>query len=320
MADPNLSEIVTTTLRNRSKEFADNVSNGNALLQHLEKRGNIKNANGGRTIVQEVDYAENSTFMYYNGYEQLDISPSVVLSAAEFAWKQAATVVSWSGLEIDVQNSGPHQVADLLDARIRNSERTFANQISTGIYSDGTGTGGKQIGGLQLLVADAPTTGTVGGINRANFSFWQNKTYDFSSASVTVSAGTFQIGMRKLWLRCLRGNDKTTFITSDETYYEFFWDSLTDIQRITKSDRGDSGFEELAFKNVPVVYDGDSGHPSSHMYFLNTDYIFWRPHPKRNMVPLDRRMSVNQDATVLPVVFAGNMTASNCARQGVLKA
>ena len=32
------------------------------------------------------------------------------------------------------------------------------NNISSGVYSDGTGSGGKQIGGLQLLVADDPTT------------------------------------------------------------------------------------------------------------------------------------------------------------------
>ncbi len=67
MASPNLSEIVTTTLRNRTGILADNVTENNALLRYLKKRGTIKPANGGRTIVQELEYAENSTYIRYSG-------------------------------------------------------------------------------------------------------------------------------------------------------------------------------------------------------------------------------------------------------------
>lgn len=62
MASPNLSEIVTTTLRNRTRQLADNVSNSNALMQRLQRRGNVRTFGGGRNIVQELEYAENSTF------------------------------------------------------------------------------------------------------------------------------------------------------------------------------------------------------------------------------------------------------------------
>lgn len=62
MASPNLSEIVTTTLRNRSKKLADNVSNNTALLFKLKQNGNVKKVGGGRTIVQELEYAENGTY------------------------------------------------------------------------------------------------------------------------------------------------------------------------------------------------------------------------------------------------------------------
>jgi len=49
MASPNLSELVTTTLRNRQVELADNVSKSNALLSRLNERGNIDLVDGGRT-------------------------------------------------------------------------------------------------------------------------------------------------------------------------------------------------------------------------------------------------------------------------------
>lgn len=62
MAFPNLSEIVTTTLRNRSGSLTNNVLRNNALLTRLKSRGKIKTFSGGRTIVEELAYANNSTF------------------------------------------------------------------------------------------------------------------------------------------------------------------------------------------------------------------------------------------------------------------
>ena len=114
MASPNLNEIVTTTLRNRSGKLADNVTNNNALLSRMKKKGSIKPVSGGRTIVQELEYAQNGTYQRYAGYQVLNIQPSDVFTAAEFDWKQVAVAVTWNGLEIDVQNTGEEQVIDLL--------------------------------------------------------------------------------------------------------------------------------------------------------------------------------------------------------------
>ena len=321
MAAPNLSEIVSSTLRNRSGEFADNVTKDLALLRRLEQRGNVKPADGGRTLVQELEYAENSTFQYYSGYEVLNVAPSETFSAAEFNWKQAAVNVSWSGLEADIQNAGREKVIDLLESRIANARRTMANNLSTGIFSDGTGTSGKQVGGLQSLVADAPATGTVGGINRANYSFWRNQTYDFSDESVTPSATTIQAAMRNLYLNCKRGSaasEAPDFVVAGTTYFEYFWNSLTTIQRVTSDDEATAGFDSLKFRKADVFHDEDCA--AARMYMLNTQYLFWRPHRNRNMVPLERKGAVNQDATVVPIVWAGNLTMSNAARQGVIVA
>ena len=114
MASPNLSELITTTARHRSGQLADNVSKSNALLSRLSAKGKMRGVSGGRTIVEELEYAENATFKYYSGYEVLDIAPSDVISAAEYNWKQAAVVVSASGLEVDVQNAGKEQIINLL--------------------------------------------------------------------------------------------------------------------------------------------------------------------------------------------------------------
>ena len=321
MASPNLTEIVTTTLRRRSKTLADNISQHNALLSRLRSKGNSSLVPGGRTIVEELEYAENATFQYYSGYEVLDVSPSDVISAAEFNWKQAAVNVTASGLETRIQNAGPEQIINLLESRIKNAEKTMANQISVGVYSDGSGSGGKQIGGLQSIVADAGT-GTVGGINSTTFTFWKNQTSG-NIADIDTSAPLLDTEMKNMWLECTRGTDGVDIIVSDQVLYKVFWDSLTDRQRITDSSSGVQGFHTLKFVTADVVMDGgpdphNSGIPATHMYFLNSDYLKFKVHSATNFVPFERRQPVNQDALVVPILFAGNLTCSNRSLQGLV--
>ena len=321
MASPNLSEITTTTMRYRSGKLRDNMSKNIALLMRLRDKDNASAVSGGEHIVEELEYAENSTFMYYSGDEVLNVSASDVITAATFDWKQCAAAVKINGLEL-LKNSGREKVIDLLEARIKNAEKTMLNNMSTGIYSDGTGTGGKQIGGLQLLVSDAGT-GTVGSINSSTYTFWQNTVYDFSTNGVAASALTIQDAMNSLYLSTCRNRDVTDLIVFDNTYFGYYWKSLQAIQRITNEKMASAGFQTLKFMNADVVFDGgfQGTAPSAHGYFLQTDYLKFRPHRDRNMVPLNPdRFSTNQDAMVKLFGWAGNCTISNRSLQGVMVA
>ena len=321
MPSPNLSEIITTTLRNRSGVLQDNTTKNNAVLTELSKRGRIKPVDGGRNIIEEMDYNENATFMWYSGYDQLNVAPSDVITAAEYNYAQAAVAVSMSGLE-ELQNSGREQVIDLLEGRIENAMRTMANNLSLGIYSDGTGYGGRQIGGLQALIADNPTVGTVGGINRANWVFFRNQKYSgVADGGAAVSATNIQSYMNQLYLRCSRGADKPSLLLADNNFFNFYWQSLQAIQRITTDGAGQAGFANLKYMGSDVIFDGGigGGCPANHMYFINPSYMKYRPHRSRNMVPIGgERLSVNQDAMVKLIGWAGNLTLSNALLQGVL--
>jgi len=343
MSFPNLSEIVTTTLRNRTGELADNMSRNNALLARLNRRGRVKTFSGGRTIVQELNYANNQTFQWYSGYQVLNISPSQTFTAAEFPIRQSACAVSISGLE-ELQNSGEEAIIDLLESRIENAEETFMNGMSQGIYGDGTVTG--SVGGLQLLVASSPTSGTVGGIDRGTWTFWQNQAYSSATnGGAPATAANIQNYMDSLWVTLVRGRDSPDLIVADNNYYKLYWQSLQAIQRITsengEGEFGTLGYQTLKYNTADVVLDGGfqgfstdplpyetsagtsavGGAPSNTMYFLNTKYLHWRPHADRDMVPLDPdRFSVNQDAMVKLIGWAGNMTLSNGFLQGVLSA
>lgn len=316
MASPNSSftDIVTTTLQGYSGTLADNITNHNALLRQINRKGNKRIATG-RSIVQELEYAENSTVMWYSGAETLDVSPTETFTAAEFNYKQLAGNVTITGLE-EIQNSGKEAIHNLLKSRIRNLEKSMTNTLATALYADGTGSSSKEIGGLQLIVADVPTN-SVGGISGNSYAWWKNYVYDFSTNAVTPSITTIQHAMNLAWINTIRGSDKADIISADATYYLYYLESLTPNQRFTDDKGAGVGFTNLVYQaNVPVIYDDQC--PASHMYFLNTDYLFLRPAKGREFVPLGEKSSVNQDAMVMPVVWAGNMTTSNRSLQAVI--
>ena len=337
----NWGEITTTTLYNRSRKLADNVTKNNALLRRLSQKGKVKEFDGGQAIVQEIEYSENGTYKRYSGYDILNITPSDVFTAAQYSIAQAAVAVSISGLEM-LQNSGKEKMIDLLESRIGNAERTMQNNISNDCYSNGTADGGKQIGGLQLLVGDVNNSGTVGGIDSSVWGFWQDNVQSFATNGLTPGPATMQTMMNRTWLAQARQADRPDLMIADNVYFRYYWEGLQAIQRIQDERSAMAGFQTLKFMDADVVFDGGfqgttagnvsvlgsggswlsgSGAPASHMYVLNTDYLFLRPHTDRNMVPLDPdRFSVNQDAMVKLIAWAGNMSMSNRFLQGVIKA
>lgn len=325
MSNPSstMTEIVTTTLRNRTGMAADNVTKNNALLSRLKKKGKIRQVvTGGRTIVQELEYAENGTFQWYSGYEALNISPSDVFSGAEFNYAQAAVAVSMSGLEM-LQNAGKQQVIELLGGRVKNAEKTLANNIAVGVYSDGTGSGGRQIGGLQLLVA-ATNTNTVGGIDASTAigAFWKNISFSaVTNGGAATTSSNIQSYMNQIYVQLVRGADAPDLIVADNNLWRRYLESLQAIQRITDNNTAEIGFSSLKYMNADVVLDGGfgGGMPANTMYFINSDYMHFRPHADRNFAPIGNdRFAVNQDAMVRLIGFAGNMTVSNRSLQGVL--
>jgi hypothetical protein len=64
MPSPNatFTELVSTTFRKHRKEIKDNLSNRNALLKYIMKRGNTRREDGGLSIACPLDYAANGTY------------------------------------------------------------------------------------------------------------------------------------------------------------------------------------------------------------------------------------------------------------------
>lgn len=317
-ANPNISDIVATTIENRSRKLADNVTKNNALLRRLSERGNVRTVSGGSTILEEIMFAENANAGWYSGYDLLPVAAQDMISAAQFDLKQAACPVVWSGLDM-LRNSGKEQMIDLLEGRIKASEATMQNLVAQGIYSDGTGAGGKQIIGLQAAVPVSGATGIYGGIDRGTWAFWRPQS---STAGAALTKDTVQQAFNDKWATLVRGSDRPDLIVVDNFMWGIYVASLQSQQRFTNPDTAKLGFPSLQYMDADIVLDGGIGGYAiaKTAYFLNTKYLHWRPHSDRNFVPLNptKRYAINQDAEVQILAFAGALTCSGQMFQGRL--
>ena len=315
MASPNISELATVAIESRRRRLADNVTDNTALLMRMKQRGKMRTVSGGRTIYEELEYAENSTYKRFTGYETLNIQPSDVMTAAEYDFKQAAVAVTISEREA-LQNSGKEKMIDLLERRIGNAEKTFINKLSEDLYSAGTADGGKQIGGLAAALPAATNSGVYGGIDRATWDFWRNGVETGASSATAILEK-----MMALWVKITRNMDKPDLIPASNSMYQRYWQALQVQQRFMNPEMAKAGFTNLKFLNADVVLDGGVGGAlgaANLMYFLNCDYLHWRPHADANMVPLDDRFAINQAAMVKLIHWMGNLTVSNMSLQGRL--
>lgn len=265
--------------------------------------------------------------MWYSGTEYLNISLNDTMTAARFPIKQASVAVMISGFD-EIVNDGEERMIDLIEARVDTAEDTFWNQMSAGVYSDGTGWGGKQITGIAAAVSKAPTVGVYGGLDRSQQAWWRNVSVNantdtrgvLTTSNVLSYFNTTTTGLK-------RNSDGVTIIVCDGNFYNLYLGSLQAMQHITNmADKtAGAGFTALKYygagKSVDVILDGGKNGqiPANTAYFLNMDYLFFRPSSRRNFkVVGGDRTNLNQDAIVRLILWAGNITCSNCSLQGVL--
>jgi hypothetical protein len=148
-----------------------------------------------------------------------------------------------------------------------------------------------------------------------------------TDGGAAATLANIQSYMNRVAVQLVRGTDRPDMIVADNNYYRLYLESLQAIQRISSDDgAAGAGFTSLKYFgagfNCDVFLDGGIGGAinTNTMYFINTKYLFFRPHRDRNFVAIGGdRQSVNQDATVKLMGWAGNLTSSGSQFQGILK-
>lgn len=274
------------------------------LLKALQAKK--KSAPGAKQyIVEQLRKSYGSNFQWFNGSSIVTYNKRATLEQANYAWRSCH-----DGLALDedrlaqngiviTDDSGPSnasqaekiQLTSLFEEQAEVLRLGFQEQFSYQLHLDGTQST-DAIAGLDSLVASAPTSGTVGGIDRSSASniYWRNNVS--TGLTTTTTTGTILNQMEVMWRACMRNGGRPDLIIAGSTFIDGYRNFV--LNTFGRMDFGPSntkkiegGTSVLTFQGEdiqwsPEFYELDSRYGPSpswekRCYFLNTNSITLRP-------------------------------------------
>lgn len=315
-------QALSMTLEDRESAWQDLISNNNALLAVLRRKGLWKEYSGPR-IRETLQFAK-PTGQWYSGFDFLNNAPVEIFNDAFFSPKMCAVPVTLSYEEI-LNNAGTSQILDVMESYIEAAENSLSDLMDTGIHSDGTADGGKQLGGLQVAVPTVPSTGTYGGIDRAAQTIWRTSIFDadtdFTAIGTQVTSTTVRPYLNNIMTQRARGNRAADLLLMSPEHYEAYDAATVAIQRINDTTSlSKLGFTTLKYygagRTAEIVLDGGIGSnmPADVTYGIETASLRLRYNPGRNFSKLfegEGMKPINQDAIVQYIGWMGELTMVN---------
>lgn len=315
-----LGEAFSLALEDRSSGYQDLISNSNIVFSEMKARGAWQ-AFSGPTIRERLLYNTSGTYTRYQGYQLLNPKPADLIADAEFEPKMAAVSVTISNEDI-LKNSGANQLMSLFKVHLDAAEIELQNEFTVDLHS--AGTADNQIGGLQLAIPTTPSSGTYGGISRADNAVWRPlsfdvDTYAWQTPATQISATTIKPIFNEVVIAASRGRKGPNLILSAQEHFLAYSAATEAIQRITDETRASKlGFTSLRYfgagRSIDIVLEGGQGSamPSDVSYFIDSDALKFRYHKDRNFSKIGGKMTpVNQDAIVQHIGFMGELTMNN---------
>jgi len=314
-------QILSMALEERSSGYQDLVSNNNALLAALKRKGAWQTYSG--PVIRQTLQIAKQAAQWYSGYDQL-LNPAIDLfNDAAYTPKQVVVPIILSMQEI-LNNQGENQLMDVYDSYISAAERALEDAMDAALYGDGTANGGKQLTGLATAIPIITNTGVYGGIDRANATLWRTTTYDansFMAGQTQVNSTTIRPMLNAIMTARSRGRDHADLLIMSPEHYAAYDAATIAIQRQTSNtSMGTLGFSSLEYigggKRAEIVLDGGIGSnmPANTTFGIDTDSLRLRYHPDRNFDKLfdsDGQMPIDKDAVAQFIGWMGELTMTN---------
>jgi hypothetical protein len=318
MADANIGQSVAAAWEAKvGTKPEDNVHTSHWALMNLKQSNGFKALDGGRLIEISLEIAINTTFRSYDDSETLDTTRIDVFDAAQFNWKQVAGTVVISDKE-KAYTQGSGGKFDLLAGKLDNADKSHDYALNAMLFGDGTGNGSKDFGGLKLLIPTTTTSGTVGGINRATFSFWRNQATAGTKSSTAYDNLTSS--MTTLYNLCSVDYDGShpTWGVTTATLFAAYESKLVAVEQIVDKSSSDIGFknESIRFKGMRLGWDSQMS-PTDSLYMVGDTLkcYYQKGYWKKMGQPI---RPANQTLDVYQIVTIGNFATSAARNLGTL--
>lgn len=281
-------------------KLADAIFDTDPALARAKKKW-VEKLDGGTSIMQPLNYAQTTASDWFSGADTLSTTDNDQITAAEYQWKQIYANITISRRD-ELVNSGDSQIINFVKAKTEIAEKTLADKLGDGIYSDGSTA--KQLIGLRSIVDSG---NTVGGIAQGTYSWWQSQE-NSSTTTLTMSA------LQSMFNTLSINNEHPTVLLATRAIYNLYYALLQPQQRFTDSETAKGGFSNLMFNGVPFI--AGSKVPSSHLFMLNERYLHLYVHTKEDMRFEPFQVPINQAVKSAKIFWMGALGSSNCRMQG----
>lgn len=298
-----LDTVLNSTLTKSRKKLIMASIKSNALQAWAFATNRVEFEDGGYEISNPLTVGRNPNIESYEYYDTLAMAQTDEFTTATYRWSRVAGSLIISDQEQD-ENRGAAQIFKLLRGKMQVLEESIKEKFSTYLYGAGSGTDPL---GLTVLIPNDPTTGVIGGIDRAVETQWRTSAYNFAGAlDQTNIEEAFDDVMMDLTLKA----DKPDIILCGRNIMRIYRAAVRDKVVFALSDTSngkrmmDLGFGGVSFNNVPMVYDEDC--PVDKAYFINSKFLKLHILRHVNMKLKNLVAPWDQDVVGRRIVWQGN--------------
>jgi len=297
-----LATVLNASLNKSRKKLIMASVRSNAFMAWAFATNRVEYEDGGYNITNPLTVGRNPNISSYEYYDQLPVGQTNEFTTVSYNWSRVAGTVIISDQEED-ENQGEAMIFKLLKGKMDVLEMSIKEKFSEYLYAAG---GGTDPLGLQSLIPDDPTTGTLGNINRANETQWRTSSYNFAAA---LNATNIEEAFDDILMDLTLKGERPDVILCGRNIFRLYRAAVRDkiVLNLADTTNGkrmmDLGFGGLSHQNIPMLYDEDCG--ISKVYFINSTYMRLHILRKVNMRVKELNAPWDTDATGSRIVWQG---------------
>jgi hypothetical protein len=304
----NVDELLTTSLVNMIPGIRDNIFKVNPVLNYLYqgKYGGKMRKRGGAALSHGLLYATNNTAAAYQRYDIIATTPQDGLTRDQWLWAQYADTVTIDGFTERIANQGTSKLEDLMDTKKMQAEESLSLLLEQEIFA--ATPGAKSIQSLPSILSN---TGTVGGINGATNTWWQ----DQQTASGSFAAqGRSDLTQTWNLISVQNPAGGPEMLISSQSEFQFYEASLVSQERFTDNKMVDIGIQNLLFKTTPWTWSPQA--TAGTIFFIHSGGLEFVINTDTDFLVTPFVTPTNQDAKTAKILIACAMISGNRRKLG----
>lgn len=265
-----IETILHATLENSRRRLIMASIRANALVAWAMATNRVETEDGGYNITNPLIVGRNANITTATYYDTVPVNQTNEFDTVTYTWSRVVGSVIISDQEED-ENKGASEIFKIMKAKVTVLEESMKEKFSSYLYGAGAG---DDPNGLLNLIPDDPTTGTLGGINRATETQWRTSAYDFAGA---INSTNIEEAYDDVIMDLTQKGERPDVILGGRNHYRLYRAAVRDksVINLSETNNGkkmfDLGFKGVQHQGIPMMYDEDC--PVDKAYFINSKYL-----------------------------------------------